>query len=307
LARKKQKPFNPFDKGAASKRKKPTYQKSREPQKEVPTRHSPATLGPAPSAIKDQASKPAIPQSHLQPKSTSEPVLKKEEKALVTKDEIINDSTIEESTPIESVEEESDDIEIKDATTPDGPAAAVGKVRSRGLRQKQQQKETDDNNDSDKDRVSELIAESRALAVDSGIVIEGESKDKENPITKAAEAARTAMVKSKSTSEKAYEKRSKMIAKKRKTRASSAPSKRIVKLNRRKYMEFKVDVREIMEEENVDDEHRANLLGSTWAKGERQGIDAAIEFVEEKLEEQIISDKTAERIIKVLKGYRKVR
>ena len=275
----------------------------------VPTRHSPATLGPAPSAIKDQPSKPAIPQSHLQPKSTSQPVLEKEEKELVTKDEIINDPTIEEPTPIEPVEEESDNIEteVSETTVPEGPASAVGKVRSRGLRQKQQQKETGDNNDSDKDRVSELIAESKALAVDSGIVIEGESKDKENPITKAAEAARTAMVKSKSASEKAYEKRSKMIAKKRKTRSSSAPSKRVVKLNRRKYMEFKVDVREIMEEENVDEEHRANLLGSTWAKGERQGIDAAIEFVEEKLEDQIISDKTAERIIKVLKGYRKVR
>jgi len=115
------------------------------------------------------------------------------------------------------------------------------------------------------------------------------------------------LVEKKSASEKAFEKRSKMIAKKRKTRASAAPSKRIVKLNRRKYMEFKVDVREIMEEENVDEEHRANLLGSTWAKGERQGIDAAIEFVEQKLEDEIISDMTAERIIKVLKGYRKVR
>ena len=40
---------------------------------------------------------------------------------------------------------------------------------------------------------------------------------------------------------------------------------------------------------------------------ERQGIDAAIEFVEEKLEDQIITESTAERIIKVLKGYRKMR
>ena len=137
--------------------------------------------------------------------------------------------------------------------------------------------------------------------------IEDGVNNTKEPISKAAEAARSALAETKSASEKAFEKRSKMIAKKRKTRASSAPSKRIVKLNRRKYMEFKVDVREIMEEENVDEEHRANLLGSTWAKGERQGIDAAIEFVEQKLEDEIISDMTAERIIKVLKGYRKVR
>lgn len=292
MVAKRNKPFNPFASDAAQKKKKPNFPQSREPQKNTLGRKAPVNLGPPPSAIKDQTSKPAIPQSHLKPKTSSEPVLEKEEKEPETVDVILEDSIVEKPAPVEPVV--------------DGPAVAVGKVRSLGLRQKQDEKESDENNDSDEVRVSGLIAESKALAVDSGIISEGETAIKD-PISLAAEAARTTLKKTKSTSEKAYEKRSKMIAKKRKTRASSAPSKRIVKLNRRKYMEFKVDVREIMEEENVDEEHRANLLGSTWAKGERQGIDAAIEFVEEKLEEQIIADKTAERIIKVLKGYRKVR
>ena len=300
MARKKQKPFNPFAKDAAAQKKRPSFQKPRDHQKPAPARRSPATLDPLPSAIKDSAPKPAIPQS-FNPKTSDKPVV--EEQELTTEDEII-----EESPPVESIGEESiaTEIEVAETTTPEGPATAVGKVRGIGLRQKQQEKETDGNNDSDEVRVSELIAESKALAVDSGIKIDDGNNTKE-PISKAAEAARSALVETKSASEKAFEKRSKMIAKKRKTRASSAPSKRIVKLNRRKYMEFKVDVREIMEEENVDEEHRANLLGSTWAKGERQGIDAAIEFVEQKLEDEIISDMTAERIIKVLKGYRKVR
>jgi len=302
LARKKQKPFNPFAKdAAASKKKRPSFQKPRDHQKPAPTRRSPPTLDPLPSAIKDSAPKPAIPQS-FNPKTSDEPVV--EEQELTTEDEII-----EKSPPVESIGEESiaTEIEVAETTTPEGPAAAVGKVRGIGLRQKQQEKETDVNDDSDEVRVSELIAESKALAVDSGIKIDGEASNTREPISKAAEAARSILLETKSASEKAFEKRSKMIAKKRKTRASAAPSKRVVKLNRRKYMEFKVDVREIMEEENVDEEHRANLLGSTWAKGERQGIDAAIEFVEQKLEDEIISDMTAERIIKVLKGYRKVR
>ena len=306
MVAKKNKPFNPFESGAAQKKKKPTFSKSREPQKNTSARHSPATLGPAPSAIKDQTSKPAIPQSHLKPKTSTESVLEKEDKEPETSDAILEDSVVEEPSPVEPVEDIYGDAIIDETNTVDGPAVAVGKVRSLGLRQKQDENESDDNNDSHEVRVSGLIAESKALAVDSGIIIEGETAIKD-PISLAAEAARSTLKETKSASEKAYEKRSKMIAKKRKTRASSAPSKRIVKLNRRKYMEFKVDVREIMEEENVDEEHRANLLGSTWAKGERQGIDAAIEFVEEKLEEQIIADKTAERIIKVLKGYRKVR
>ena len=307
MAAKKNTPFNPFEKGAASKKKKPTFQRTREPQKGVPARHSPSTLGPAPSAIKDQPSKPAIPQSHLKPKTTPEPVLEKEEKEDETGDVILEDAIVEEPAPVEPVADEPSETGSDEREIVNGPAVAVGKVRSLGLRQKQDKKESDDNDDSDEVRVSELIAESKALAVDSGIIIEGETIASKDPISLAAEAARTTLIVTKSASEKAYEKRSKMIAKKRKTRASSAPSKRVVKLNRRKYMEFKVDVREIMEEENVDEEHRANLLGSTWAKGERQGIDAAVEFVEEKLEEQTISDKTAERIIKVLKGYRKVR
>ena len=305
MARKQKKknvPFNAFGPDAASKRKKPSSPRSRVPPKPAPARRSPPTLDPLPSAIKDSTPKPAIPQSHLKPKTSTEPVVEKQE--FTTEDEII-----EESPPVESIDEESiaTENEVAETTTPEGPATAVGKVRGIGLRQKQQEKETDGNDDSDEVRVSGLIAESKALAVDSGIKIDGEESNTKEPISKAAEAARSILVETKSASEKAFEKRSKMIAKKRKTRASSAPSKRIVKLNRRKYMEFKVDVREIMEEENVDEEHRANLLGSTWAKGERQGIDAAIEFVEQKLEDEIISDMTAERIIKVLKGYRKVR
>jgi len=304
LVAKKNKPFNPFDKDAVQKKKRPTYQRSREPPKNTTVQHSPATLGPAPSSIKDQTSKPAIPQSHLKSKTSSEPVIEKEPES---SDVILDDSIVEEPTPVEPESDVSEEPSTDKADIVDGPAVAVGKVRSLGLRQKQDKKVSEDNNDSDEVRVSGLMAEGKALAVASGVIIEGETIAPKDPIALAAEAARSTLKETKSTSEKAYEKRSKMIAKKRKTRASSAPSKRIVKLNRRKYMEFKVDVREIMEEENVDEEHRANLLGSTWAKGERQGIDAAIEFVEEKLEEEIISDSTAERIIKVLKGYRKVR
>lgn len=310
MAKKKQEPFNPFAKdAAAAKKKRTSFPRTNEPQKGVPTRHSPAILGPAPSAIKDPTSKPAIPLSHQKPKATDEPVVVKEVEESQSKDEIIEEITIEDSPQIDTVTEQSDvdEIDSSNASGPEGPAVAVGKSRSRGLRQKQQEKEIVENNDSNEARVSELIAESKALAVDSGITIEGDKSKKSDPISRAAEAARSGLVENKSASQKAYEKRSKMIAKKRKTRSSSAPSKRVVKLNRRKYMEFKVDVREILEEENVDEEHRANLLGSTWAKGERQGIDAAIEFVEEKLEDEIISNKTAERIIKVLKGYRKVR
>jgi len=78
------------------------------------------------------------------------------------------------------------------------------------------------------------------------------------------------------------------------------PSKRVQKLHRGKYMEFKYDVRKILDEESVDDEHRSNILGQTWAKGERQGVSDAKEFLTEKVSAGIISEECSQRIIKLI-------
>ena len=78
------------------------------------------------------------------------------------------------------------------------------------------------------------------------------------------------------------------------------PAKRVHKLHRGKYMEFKYDVRRILDEESVEDEHRSNVLGQTWAKGERQGVADAKDFLEEKVSEGIISEACSKRIIKLI-------
>jgi len=78
------------------------------------------------------------------------------------------------------------------------------------------------------------------------------------------------------------------------------PAKRVKKLHRGKYMEFKYDVRRILEEEGVEDEHKSNVLGQTWAKGERQGVADAKEFLEGKVTDGIISEKCSSRIIKLI-------
>ena len=79
-----------------------------------------------------------------------------------------------------------------------------------------------------------------------------------------------------------------------------APTKRVKKLHRGKYMEFKYDVRRILEKENVDEEHRSNVLGQTWAKGERQGVSEAKAFLDEKVVEGIISEECSSKIIKLI-------
>ena len=77
-------------------------------------------------------------------------------------------------------------------------------------------------------------------------------------------------------------------------------AKRVQKLHRGKYMEFKYDVRKILDDEDVADEHRSNVLGQTWAKGERQGVSEAKAFLDEKVDEGIISEKCSKKIIKLI-------
>ena len=72
------------------------------------------------------------------------------------------------------------------------------------------------------------------------------------------------------------------------------------KLHRGKYMEFKYDVRRILDEENVEDEHRSNVLGQTWAKGERQGVEEAKKFLDGKVSDNIITEACAKRITKLI-------
>lgn len=288
MARKKHKPFNPFDPNAPKKRPPKTQTGSRKEVKPVSYR-APTNTSKR-SQIEPTVHKPAIPSSHLPPSKDADIV----ELDFETPEQEVQDDDKEIDTTVETLDES-------------GPATASGKVRSVGLRKIEDVSEEDEGSESDDERITDLIAESKALAADSGLLVEGEGGGIiiSTPNTKTTDQELKEV--KKTVSEKAFEKRKQMLAKKRKARAAAPPTKRLQKLNRRKYMEFKVDIREILEEENVLEEYRANLLGSTWAKGERQGIQDAIEFVEEKLDEGIITEVVAQRIIKVLKGYRKVR
>jgi hypothetical protein len=78
------------------------------------------------------------------------------------------------------------------------------------------------------------------------------------------------------------------------------PTKRTLKLHRGKYMEFKYDVRRILEDEKVEDEHRSNVLGQTWAKGERQGIPEAKNFLSEQVEKGVIAQSCADKILRLI-------
>lgn len=68
------------------------------------------------------------------------------------------------------------------------------------------------------------------------------------------------------------------------------------KLNRQKYLEYKYAAREILDNPNIPEEHRSNILGQVWAKGERIGVTDSIEFIEQKVSEEILPEDAAKRL-----------
>ena len=59
----------------------------------------------------------------------------------------------------------------------------------------------------------------------------------------------------------------------------------------------------MLEEIGVSEEHRSSILGSIWAKGERQTVTDAKEYLEKKLSEGIITEVHRSRLCEVIDDY----
>ena len=77
---------------------------------------------------------------------------------------------------------------------------------------------------------------------------------------------------------------------------------KVKKLNRQRYNDYKYAARDILDDDRVADEHRSNLLGQIWAKGERIGIEASLEFISEKEQQLIIDQEIAQRLRDLVKA-----
>ena len=179
-------------------------------------------------------------------------------------------------------------VKKPDEKAPSSPARAPARAsKSVGLRKQKDNAKTAAQNKTD-ERARELIEASRAKAKESQAARTDSTSTKSepsNPFKKNQPQRRPAPRKG-----GRFNKRNK----------PQGPAKRVQKLHRGKYMEFKYDVRKILDEENVEDEHRSNILGQTWAKGERQGVSDAKAFLEGKVTDGIISKECSTRISKLI-------
>ena len=89
----------------------------------------------------------------------------------------------------------------------------------------------------------------------------------------------------------------------RKTKTSFQPAERKKRLDRSRHMEYKYEVRKLLVDLNIDEEHRSSILGTVWAKGERQTVTDAKEYLSSKLSEGILDDSQIEALYKVVDSY----
>ena len=68
-------------------------------------------------------------------------------------------------------------------------------------------------------------------------------------------------------------------------------------------MEYKYEVRGLMVDIDIPEEHRSNILGTMWAKGERQTVTEAKEFLEGKHSEGIVSEEQLTKLSDILNKY----
>ena len=85
--------------------------------------------------------------------------------------------------------------------------------------------------------------------------------------------------------------------------SSYQPASRARRLDRSRHMEYKYEMRGLLIEIGVAEEHRSNLLATIWARGERQTTKEAKDFLDEKHLEGIIDEEQMNSLEKVVDGY----
>lgn len=89
----------------------------------------------------------------------------------------------------------------------------------------------------------------------------------------------------------------------RRRKNSFQPAARAKRLDRSRHMEYKYEVRGLLVDIGVEEEHRSNVLGTMWAKGERQNTAEAKEFLESKHSEGILTEEQYNRLCDVIDRY----
>ncbi len=198
----------------------------------------------------------------------------------------------------------------KAGTSESGPAKAGGGERSQ-LTKAPHPRNQEIKQETSEDRLAEMDRKKRTMEGDSGIkaaspvMHESGIKPSEEAIASVLPPAEPENVFApktrRSKTMKPGEKRPRRRSWKDKKGGGRQPQTR--KLNRRKYLEYKYEVRELLDIPSIPEENRSNILGQIWAKGERSGIQEALDFINTKEQELILPEEIAQKLRELVNGY----
>ena len=203
-----------------------------------------------------------------------QPKLENEEVAPVDQDEnSVSTDEIEQSPDEEVVESQ---------------ILGVSRRKSIGLQPRQEKPVEDAPAKVVSDKAQELIDESKLRA-----------KDEKQLVVKSVEVGEKSNIQTISTKPKPKP----TVRKFRRRKNSYQPAARAKRLDRSRHMEYKYEVRGLMADIGVEEEHRSNVLGTMWAKGERQNAAEAKEFLESKHSEEILTEEQFKKLCDVIDRY----
>jgi len=179
------------------------------------------------------------------------------------------------SQPIKQSEEET--IEKEDDSILEEQVLGIPKRRSRGLTSVEESPESAPELPTTSSKAMEIIEATKARA-SANATVERKQKASNSAPSKPAKP-------------------------RRRPTPQFQPATKEKRLDRSRHMEYKYEVRGLLKEINVAEEYHSSLLGSIWAKGERQTAQDAKQFILEKQNEGIIDDTQAEKLISVVDDY----
>ena len=81
------------------------------------------------------------------------------------------------------------------------------------------------------------------------------------------------------------------------------PAIREKRLDRSRHMEYKYEMRGLLQKIDVAEEHRSALLGSIWAKGERQNTEESKQYILDKEKEGILNEEQVSGLLAIVDNY----
>ena len=286
--RNKREPFNPFAPGASAKPQKKTQKHRPDVNKtQLPTLSRQEKMEAMRKKIREQQEKKKVVEESSPKKEIKEPQI--EVKTTQKTKEEVKVIEVEKSIPAEKNKENI----VKPKTI-----IEEKKVDNKtdDLKNKKAQKNILNSNnklkvESETSKLDDLKRRSDALAAKTGVQL---------PKGDTYKGTLFSTKKTQKKPEKQVNKPKKPV---RKTKKGGGKQPKQKKLNRRKQLEFRFDARAILDNSTVAEEHRSNVFGQIWAKGERVGIDSAIEYVSLKQQEGILTEDVSSQLVALIKSY----